>query len=110
MKFLDIIKIVRPEYFDNNKIIQKSLGYNSALLMSPDFFPCLHGLQGRKDPNEVIPEIFRSHYNMSQIVRVKAIKISPDDIVQDGSFVLVRPKTNILQYKKKHHHEADDLL
>lgn len=79
------------EFFDNNSIIQKSLGYNSAQIITSNHFPCLHGNPGKNDPHEVIPEIFLAHYDVSEIVRVKSLKISMDDIIRDGSFFLVNP-------------------
>lgn len=79
------------EYFDNNPIIQKSLGYNSSQIIISELFPRLHGNQGKKDPNQVIPKFFKTYYPTSETFRVNAIKISSEDVIRDGYFVLVNP-------------------
>ena len=66
-----------------------SLGYNSSQLLTSDLYPCAHGHQGPKNPKEIIPNIFKKHYPKSEISRVKAMKIGVDDIIREGTFVLV---------------------
>ena len=77
------------EMFEKNPIIQMSLGYNSSQLHTSDLYPCAHGHQGPKNPKEIIPNIFKKHYPNSEISRVKAMKIGVDDIIREGTFVLV---------------------
>ncbi|KNZ48271.1 hypothetical protein VP01_5784g1 [Puccinia sorghi] len=55
------------EFFENNPIIPKCLGYNSSQNIISENFPCLHGNHGKKDPNQ----------------------ISSEDVIRDGYFFLV---------------------
>ncbi|KNZ45422.1 hypothetical protein VP01_8137g1, partial [Puccinia sorghi] len=63
------------EIFDNNPIIQESLGYNSSQIIRSEKFPCLHGNHSKKDANQ----------------------ISSEDVIRDGYFVLLNPSASNTQ-------------
>lgn len=70
-------------------LIQKSLGYNSALIDPSEKHPCIHNSKVPSSDQEPTPEVLSNMLHQFKLRQISSVKLNHQEMIRKGAFVWV---------------------